>query len=109
MAIDACLVLDRGVAEPYLLKGIILRESRSYTDAEAALLKALSIDKKYAEPHYQLGLLYNHTGRNMDSIDHLRQYLVLAPKATDSKKIENLIAGLKASEAKNNVALKKPE
>jgi hypothetical protein len=97
-AIDACLVLNGASADAHLLRGTILRQSKSYKAAEAALQKAQSLYKNSnAEVHWQLALLYNRTNRNAEAIDHLQQFLKLSPDSPDRKKVEELIAKLKAS------------
>lgn len=98
-AVDACLVLYVGSADAHLLRGTVLRRSKSFKDAEAALLKANALYKSpNSEVHWQLAILYNRMGRNKDAIFQLEEYLKLTRDTRDKTNIEELIARLKASQ-----------
>jgi tetratricopeptide (TPR) repeat protein len=82
-----------------LLYGIVLRIDGKYEQAEKELLKAKSLSEKsvpVAEVHWQLGLLYEKTGRFKEAADELEQFLKIEPKTQDAEKIKKLIADLRA-------------
>jgi tetratricopeptide (TPR) repeat protein len=56
---DLAIQADPNFGEPYLLKAGIHKEKKEYDQAEAALLKAIEIDKKeFGEAYAALGDMY---------------------------------------------------
>ncbi|MGI9036769.1 MAG: tetratricopeptide repeat protein, partial [Pyrinomonadaceae bacterium] len=82
----------------HLLYGTLLRLNGDYQEAEKVLLKAKSLAKKpNPEISWQLALLYNKLKRNKEAANELETYLKIYPDSPDKKKVEDLIAKLKAS------------
>ena len=102
-AAKATVFLVPGSMEAHLLYGTLLRLTGSYTEAEAALLKANSLAKKMnSEVHWQLSLLYNRLNRTQDTISELETFLKLEPDSPDKNKIRDMITKLRASANKTN-------
>ena len=102
-AAKATTSLVAGSIDAQLLYGTLLRISGSYSEAEAALHKANSLaQRKNAEVHWQLSLLYNRLNRNQETIDELETFLRLVPDSPDKDKIRDMIAKLKTSANKKN-------
>ena len=97
-AAKATTIINPSCVDCHLLYGTVLRINGDYADAEKALLKAKSLEKKtVAEIHWQLALLYNKLKRNQEAADELEIYLKAQPDAPDKKKIQDLIARLRNS------------
>jgi len=97
-AIDACLVLFGASSDAHLLRGIILRRSDSFKEAEVALLKALTLSKSPSpEIYWQLAILYNRMGRNAEAVAQLEKYVKVSDSSADKREVEELIGRLKTS------------
>ncbi len=97
-AVQACLALNGASGDANLLFGTLLRQNKSYKEAEAILLKALGLyGGSNSEVHWQLALLYNRTGKNAKAIEQLELYSKKISDIKEKKKIEDLIAKLRAS------------
>jgi len=74
-------VFNRGVAlapddtEFYMQKAVLYEKMGSFSEAEAMLLKVLSLDNKYADALNFLGFMYAERGENLDTAE---QYLLEA-------------------------------
>lgn len=97
-ALGAAVTINPLSINAQLFYGMILRIDGDYEKAEKALLQAKNLAGKnsVAEIHWQLGLLYDKTGRYKEAADELERYLKIAPKDTDKEKIKKLIADLRA-------------
>lgn len=92
-AIDKSIEIFQGLADAYLLSGILKRMAKKFEDAEKHLLKAKELAKE-AMPtvHFQLALLYgNDMKRYADAAKELKLYLKANPDAPDKEKVESLI------------------
>ena len=68
----------------------------AYNKAEKELLQAISIGGEYTvEAHRYLGAVYIETRNNARAVEHLEQYLSLAPKAKDADKIREIVNQLR--------------
>lgn len=98
MAAKACITLDASSINGQLLYGMLLRINGNYQDAEKALLKAKSLDKRTtSEIHWQLALLYQKLDRNKEAADELETYLKIEPDVQNKKEIKDLIAKLRTA------------
>ena len=75
---------------------------KDYKDAQSALLHAVDLDPALPDAHYQLGRLYQATGRPADAEKELHKVQELHKKAEDSLvgKIASSPPALDSSEAK---------
>jgi tetratricopeptide (TPR) repeat protein len=79
-------------AELYLQLGTAYTKAGLFSLAIDAYNKALSINPRNAEAHYNLGLLYRHSKNNSrKAIQHLKKYLQLNPDASNRKDVEYII------------------
>ncbi len=86
-------------AQAYNLKGIALqkqsegKDAKKLADSEAALRQATALNAKFADPHYNLGVVLMQENRDAEGVAELKQYVLLAPEAANSagarKMIEN--------------------
>jgi len=73
--------------------GEVYRRMKRFREAEAAFLKALSHDEKYADAQYNLGILYdNHLGDQRKAARHYRAYLRLRPQSPDVSEVGKWLA-----------------
>lgn len=59
--------------------GVGLLQWGKLDDAEAALLRAISVDPSVPEPYFRLGQVYQQQGKREQSIQNIEMYLRLAP------------------------------
>ncbi|MDD4908675.1 MAG: tetratricopeptide repeat protein [Candidatus Omnitrophica bacterium] len=79
-------------AELYQQLGTAYTKAGLFSLAIDAYNKALSINPRNAETHYNLGLLYRHSKNNSrKAIQHLKKYLQLNPDASNRKDVEYII------------------
>ena len=86
-------------AQAYNLKGIAIqkqsggKDAKKLADAEAALRQATALNTKFADAHYNLGVVLMQESRDAEGIVELKQYVQMAPEAFNSagarKMIEN--------------------
>src|SRR6476659_10153915 len=57
--------------------GFALKEAGQFNEAQQALLSALEIDPRRAEPSFQLGLLFREQGRLGDAREYLEKGLAI--------------------------------
>lgn len=68
-----------------------------YNKAEPELLQAVRLGgENTIEAHRYLGAVYIETHNNARAVEHLEQYLSLAPKAKDAEKIREIVKQLRA-------------
>lgn len=68
--------------------GEVYRRMKETKKAEQAYLKALEINSKYADAHYNLGLLYDNVLRNSQKAAlHYRKYLDLKPTSAEAAQV----------------------
>lgn len=81
-ALDACrqAVHFEGNAGYYNTLGLIWEKKKQATEAVAAYKKAIELDKDFALPHYNLGLLYLHLGETKKGEAEIQESLRLRPK-----------------------------
>lgn len=82
--------------------GRALRINGNFKEAEQALLKAnvLSKDVPIAEIHWQLGLLYDKTGRYNEAADELEKFLKIENDIPNHQQIKDLITQLRTKAKK---------
>jgi tetratricopeptide (TPR) repeat protein len=79
-------------AELYQQLGTAYTKAELFSLAIDAYNKALAINGRNAEVHYNLGLLYRHSKNNSKkAIQHLKKYLQLNPDASNRKDVEYII------------------
>lgn len=84
--------LKKETAEAYSDLGAAYSQLKIFDLAIDAYKKSLKYGPKNAKAHYNLGLLYQHSDRDIEkSIDHFKQYLKLDPRAKDKEEVECLI------------------
>jgi tetratricopeptide (TPR) repeat protein len=64
-------------------------------EAEPLLKQAISADEKFAQAHYELGMLYVRGGKNADARTHLQKYLDLEPNGKDAATAKEMLAYVK--------------
>jgi len=97
-AAEACTVIMPSMAEGHVLLGTVLRLNKEYTRAEKELRRAMALDKKNAQAHWQLALLLNRLNRNNEAADELEAFLKLnPPDDADKKAAQDLVARLRAA------------
>lgn len=100
-AFRATTILAPQSALAHLKYGMVLRIDGNYKEAEKSLLKAKDLTKNspVEDIHWELGLLYEKTGRFKEAADELETYLKVADvKKVEQKKIDtikNLIVDLR--------------
>ena len=83
---------DAEKAELYQELGTAYTKAELFSLAIDAYNKALAINGRNAEVHYNLGLLYRHSKNNSrKAIQHLKKYLQLSPDAYNRKDVEYII------------------
>ncbi|MGA2103216.1 MAG: tetratricopeptide repeat protein, partial [Candidatus Sulfotelmatobacter sp.] len=65
----------------YVDLGAIDLQQKNYKDAEAALVKAVSLEPDQPDAHYQLGRLYQALGKTADAEKELHKVRELHEKA----------------------------
>ena len=96
-AFRATTVLNPQSVYAQLQYGRSLRITGNFKEAEKALLKAKSLDKdsELSEIYWQLGLLYDKTGRYGDAANELEKYIKVQPDIPNLQQIKSLIAKLR--------------
>jgi tetratricopeptide (TPR) repeat protein len=59
--------------------------------AEGYLKQALAADEKFAQAHYELGMVYARLGKNAEAKTHLQAYLDLEPKGKDAPTAKEML------------------
>lgn len=78
--------------------GEIYRRTNEPKKAEQAYLKALEINPKYADAHYNLGTFYDGVVRNpKKAAHHYRKYMELKPASPDTVQIGQRLAALEGT------------
>lgn len=86
---QSSLALESTDKHVYLILGLALLESNHITEAESAFRKALFLDRKFLECHFQLGLLLLQTNRATLGVKSLQNALDLAEKSPPHWLIHN--------------------
>ena len=97
-ALTQAKTINAKAAEIYNLSGLIAVEQQDYKTAESLYLKALSLNKNYANAHYNLALVYDIFYQDIsNALIHYQQYLALIPEgdAATSSWVEELKLSLK--------------
>lgn len=75
--------------------GAVYTKAKLFPQAIETYLRSLTLNPDNAGPHYNLGLLYQHSEENTKkSLYHFKKYLELNPNAKNKKEVEYLIAVL---------------
>lgn len=78
--------------------GEIYRRTNEPKKAEQAYLKALEINPKYADAHYNLGTFYDGVIRNSKkAAHHYRKYMELKPASPDTVQVGRRLAALEGT------------
>jgi len=64
----------------------------NWKKAEELFVQAAHLNERFAQPHLELGLLYEQQGRLLDARAEYLQYLGLAPEAEDRLRVQNRLA-----------------
>lgn len=64
-------------------------------DAEPLLKQAVSIDDKFSQAYYELGMLYVRTGKNADAKANLEKYIALEPNGKDASTAKEMLKYVK--------------
>jgi tetratricopeptide (TPR) repeat protein len=99
-AVDKALEINPGSGEATLLRGVLLRKSKRFADAEAALKKANELaGGNVPEIHWQLAMLYSADMKKYrEAAAELETYLRLASNAPNKEQIRSMIEELKRRE-----------
>jgi Flp pilus assembly protein TadD len=65
----------------YLLRGIVYREQRLLSEAEGDLKEAVRLDRKSAQAHAALAILYDAQGHGEKALEHHRRAAELEPNS----------------------------
>lgn len=77
--------------------GEVYRRMKQFEKAEAAYVKAVSLDPAYADGHYNLGILYdNHLNNRKKAAEHYRKYLDLNPQSEDAGQVGQWLTAAEA-------------
>ncbi|MDQ3800006.1 MAG: tetratricopeptide repeat protein [Acidobacteriota bacterium] len=92
-ASQKAIELNAFAAEPLLLAGVILRQTKRFQEAEKNFVKAKELTRgTLSEVHRQLGLLYGYDlKRYRDAAKELRAFLKAQPEYKDAENIKKLI------------------
>ncbi|HZR47732.1 MAG TPA: tetratricopeptide repeat protein, partial [Candidatus Manganitrophaceae bacterium] len=78
--------------------GEVYRRSNEAKKAEQAYLRAIEINPKYADAHYNLGTLYDGVIRNpKKAAHHYRKYMELKPASPDSVQVGQRLAAIEGT------------
>ena len=81
--------------------GEVYRRTQEAKKAEQAYLKALEINPKYADAHYNLGAFYDGLMRNpKKAAHHYRKYMELKPASPDTAQIGQRLAAIEGTGVK---------
>lgn len=61
------------------------------SEAEPLLKQAVSVDDKFAQAYYELGMIYIRGGKNADAKTNLEKYLELEPKGKDAATAKEML------------------
>jgi tetratricopeptide (TPR) repeat protein len=64
------------------------------SEAESALKKAIEMDAKYAQAHYELGMVYVRAGKSAEAKAALNKYLELEPNGKDAATAKEMLGYL---------------
>jgi Tfp pilus assembly protein PilF len=84
VAIVANLPIEVVQDQTYLNLGSLLVQNGRPDDAVPLLLKAVSLDPGYAEPHFKLGLAYQDAGKPEAAVEELTTAVRLRPDHADA-------------------------
>ena len=78
--LDTTLAVHDGYAPGWNEVGILHREAGRFDQAEAAYLKAVTVNPDYALAHFNFGILLDlYLGRHQQALEHYERYQNLAP------------------------------
>ncbi len=80
-AIDAATALRPDVAEPWVLRGVILRALNRMEDAVASIMKATQLDPADAQAWYNLGVVLGEVGRFQAAVESYDKACAIQPNA----------------------------
>lgn len=75
--------------------GAILVNSGKMAEAKAQFQRAIQLDPKMAEAHYQLAMTFINEGNVAEAIKSLEQYLALAPSGPNAQMAKDMLPELK--------------
>lgn len=91
--LETTLVSHDGYAPGWNEVGILHREAGRFAEAEAAYLKAVTVNPQYALAHFNLGILLDlYLGRHEQALTHYQRYQELVPD--EDKQVEGWIADI---------------
>src|SRR5664279_5640870 len=80
VAATGCKANPEKAKKKYLESGMSYVDKKQYDAALIQFKKAIQVDPKYAEAHYQLGLVYLHLQRGQDAVNELKMASNMDPK-----------------------------
>lgn len=72
--------------------GLVLSRRNAFDEAARVLDRAADLDPSFAYTHYYAGLAHQRAKRLNPMLQHLREFLRLAPQAPERKAVELLLA-----------------
>lgn len=75
--------------------GAIMMNSGKIAEAKAQFQRAIQLDPKMAEAHFQLGMTFINEGNVGEAIKSLEQYLALAPAGPNAQMAKDMLPELK--------------
>ncbi|MFV0389426.1 MAG: tetratricopeptide repeat protein [Pyrinomonadaceae bacterium] len=94
--VQDALILEPNSATALFLSGLIFRNTKEYSKAEALLLKAKKYDKNNPDINWNLALLYAHNLKKFrEAAAELEQFLKKNPNAPNKEQIKKLIEQFK--------------
>ena len=75
--------------------GAIMMNSGKIAEAKAQFLRAIQLDPKMAEAHFQLGMTFINEGNVGEAIKSLEQYLSIAPTGPNAQMAKDMLPELK--------------
>lgn len=80
----------------YYNSGVLYSQNHQYEEAVREYLNALRIDENNAQVHYNLGIIFDGYGNNIErAVSHYEKYLELEPDAKDAGQVKKWLEAAK--------------
>ena len=99
---------DKLAAQRAHVQGVEAFQKNRHRQAKEAFLRAMALDKTFAEPHRGLAIVYAKLKEQEKAVEEYKLYLQLAPHADDRSEVEKIIADYEMAKAKKDNEGSKP-